>query len=140
MGNERSKYTVPVVVGSLRTPRLTTILILQGNTVLSSDTYYGTIYGCKIPSSGVTAVPSATPSPSAGGTYADGLCCGSLFDGTSSAYVWVANKVSIASVDHYDVVSTMVEGMIIQSRLQVRLPITGGGGTTAEVFLPWYIG
>lgn len=132
--------TIPVVVGSNRQQKIYTIVINQGNTVLAADTYYGTIYGAKIPTSGVTAVPTATPSPTAGGTYTNGLCCGTLFNGSTTSYVWVCLKAVVGSTTVYDTLSTLVEGMIIESRYKVQLPITGGGGAVANVYIPWYIG
>jgi hypothetical protein len=131
--------TTPVVVGASRSQRFQTILIAKGNTVLSANSYYGTIYGCKIPSTGVTAVPTATPSPS--GSYSDGLCCGVMISfGAADTYVWVSTKVNINSTNISDQLSTLIENMMIQSRYSVLLPITGGGGTTARVYLPWFVG
>lgn len=121
-------------------PHIDTIIILRGNTVLASDTYYGTIYGCKVPASGITAVPSATPGSGGLGTYTDGLCAGSLYDGRNYTIVWVAIKVHPDAVDISDTVGTLIEGMIIQSRYSHKLPITGGGGALATVHLPWYVG
>jgi hypothetical protein len=121
-------------------PRISTIIILRGNKILDADTYYGTIYGCKVPASGITAVPTAIPGSGGLGTYADGLCAGSYYNGSTTGLVWVSTKIVVDGTTITDSVGTLVEGMIIQSRYAFKLPITGGGGTTAKVYLPWYLG
>lgn len=135
--DDRARLVLPK---QLRAQQLASIVIMQGNKVLDADTYYGTIYGAKVPSSAITAVPTAAPNPSAAGTYTDGLCGGTLFEGSSSSYVWVAIKVNTGGADISDSIGTLIEGMIIQSRYRIQLPITGGGGAVADVYLPWYLG
>jgi hypothetical protein len=137
--DDRARLVLP---GKLRQQTITTIIIAQGNKILDADACYGTIYGGKNAAAAITTVPSASPSLSAGGTYTDGLCAGSLLESGSTSPVWVANKVNLGGggPDLSDTTGTLIEGMLIMSRYRVQLPISGGGGAVADVFLPWYIG
>ena len=123
---------------------LPAILIGQGNELFDGNVAFDDIYGATLPSDvdAPTEVPTAVPSSMlAGATLADGLCVGKLdYDTDAGELVWVATKVRIDGVTYADATSVLVEDMAILSMTTVRLPITGGGGATATVYLPHIIG
>jgi hypothetical protein len=136
---ERQLRQVPVRLGIggtiAPTPR-TAIQVLGGN---SLGTVAGVAYtGIKPLGTSLTAVPAAVPTN--GSTYADGLGYGKILDAAGvpqNPYVWIASKATPSGGSALqDYSGYLVTGCLITTVFSVLLPITGGGGTTAIVYLP----
>lgn len=113
----------------------------------AGNTIEGATYGSPVGLQGldpatdtpITAVPTAIPTLSDfnGGTFTDGLATARIPGGT---YVWIASYVQLNGTDdHFDSPFSIAKGQSLACQLStaVQVPITGGGGATATVYLPW---
>jgi hypothetical protein len=55
------------------------------------------------------------------------------------AYVWVGIILKPSGVNIFDLLAPLPSNQKFQSRMTVQMPITGGGGATATVYLPWTV-
>jgi len=54
-------------------------------------------------------------------------------------WVWVGIIVKPAGVNIYDLLAALPNNQKFMSRQTVQMPITGGGGATATLYLPWVV-
>lgn len=84
----------------------------------------------------ITSVPTAVPV--VGTTYADGLSAATDLD--TGDVVWIA---SCAQEDggtaQQDLTGDLPEGVPVLCVRSLSVPISGGGGTVAQVWLPWRV-
>ena len=77
--------------------------------------------------------PTATDFTDGDATWPFGLAAGQIWP--SGAYVWVAAITSEGT----DVALSIPNGTIGIHRIIVQIPIAGGGGATAPVYLTWRV-
>lgn len=116
-----SSAIVPVLSATLGTDTITTI---------GANAYKGILTPGTVP----TEVPQANPSALV--SFPSYLGKARL---NGSTWVWVAVYIKPYGVTLYDLAASIPNNQVFMSRTQVDVPITGGGGTTAKVYLPWVI-
>lgn len=107
------------------------LIMDQGNAI---HTTLATVYGLKANGS-ITSVPSAAPSFGATNTYTDGLACAE--DQETGLPVWVSTGVSIGGDLFRDANIAIADGHAFIALRAIQVPISGGGGATAPVYLPF---
>lgn len=117
----------------------TRIFIGRNNVIFDSDNVSGWVgaqvqhLGLAVPSSAISSVPSADPADITT-TYADGLCCGRL-DDVSSTKVWLSNHATDGTTTIQGVRQPIYQDRLIYSLATIDVPIAGGGGSTAPVYI-----
>lgn len=118
-----------------------TLTVGEGNLIgtFNSTDYYG-VKG--LASNGIEEVPSAAPD-AIDTVYSDGLTAARTEGGI---LVWLATKLYLdtdndgtADTSFADTNATIRKDARIIVKLSYHVPITGGGGTTARVYLPYLI-
>ncbi len=113
--------------GGSSTTAVDVITMSSGSDTLTSIS--GVAYrGIAVPASAITSVPSATPSGSS-----PGLGVGYL----RGVAVWIAVKVDAGAGVVTDTVAAIPNGQTFTTRKAVDMPVAGGGGIKAKVYLPW---
>lgn len=84
----------------------------------------------------ITSVPTAEPT--LGTTYADGLTAATDLD--TEETVWLASCVQESGgTAKQDLTGQLPEGLPVWCYRSFAIPISGGGGATALVWLPWRV-
>lgn len=112
------------------------LVVDEGNSIHTTIT---TIYGLSaidtFPADAITAVPSASPSSGATDTYDVGLAA--AYDVLTDSYVWISSGVEVNGITYQGANLSIAKGHSILAIQSVDVPITGGGGATAKVWLPF---
>lgn len=84
----------------------------------------------------ITSVPTAEPTM--GTTYADGLTAATDLD--TEETVWLASCAQESGgTARQDLTGALPEGVPVWCYRSCAIPISGGGGATATVWLPWRV-
>lgn len=132
-----------VLIPAVQRDAYTLLVVGQGNTIWSGSTAPA-LYGCNYTGSGMTAVsaiPTAAPTgtnfTSAAGTLTTGLAAAKIY-GTST-YVWISTKPNNGTTTFTDLTVPIPEGTVVACRKSTLVAVTGGGGSTGRVYIPWRI-